>query len=484
MRFFPGLPLLVAVAGVLISPALREPLPALVAEQPGLGAARPHAAGWARNKPSALPVHLASAAAAPRHQAPLAQAGTPAPAATETAPDTYELWRRWLRLVEKQLYQQIPIANALLAESLRSEGGAEIYQEIAGLLRDAGLSYAVRAQLVDLLGEIATPEALALLLELAGQGMESPMYAPALNSLSHIGENRWGGRFHEELSPLLEEAWKTADDRDWPYLVAVTRAIVGIGAPSGIGLMLDTLAGKSADPASSDTGRSKRLAAFTETPKVVNPAAVPVMRQAVTGSSLPSPKSSPGAGTSLPALASATAPPPAPATTSPAPTAPATESPAATAPTTPPATETPAPNPTDKDATKLPPPGAPAEADPFFSIAANGTPGTLQPNGLGRFSVTSGKSPVAGTEPTPGRQGQSTLIPIVIAGLENIGSGDAATAINDIAETFPEAKDYMTQEPSEMPTGRTMPPDPGNPPPIDPVSPDFRDSAPGAAIRP
>lgn len=469
MRFLPGLPLL--VVGVLISPALREPLPALAAEQPGLSAVRPQASGWTRNKPSALPVHLPSATAAPRRQAaPPAQAGTPAPAATETAPDTYELWRRWLRLVEKQLYQQIPIANALLAESLRSEGGAEIYQEIAGLLRDAGLSYAVRAQLVDLLGEIATPEALALLLDLAGQGMESPMYAPALNSLSHIGENRWGGRFHEELSPLLEEAWKTADERDWPYLVAVTRAIVGIGAPSGIGLMLDTLAGKSADPASSDTGRSKRLAAFTETPKVVNPAAVPVMRQAVTGSSLPSPKSSPGAGTSLPALASATTPPPALATTSPAPP-PAAEPPATAAPATPPATETPAPSPADKAATKLPPPGAPAEADTSFSIAANEAPGTLQPNGLGRFSVGSGKSAVAGTEPTPGPQGQSTLMPIVIAGLENIGSGDATAAISDIAEAFPEAKDYMAQEPSEMPTGRTMPPELG-------------DVAPGAAIRP
>ncbi len=463
-------------AGLLISPALRELPSAPVAERPSLSATQPQATGWARSKPTALPASLTPSAKAPIRPAPLAATEPPTPAA-ETAPDTYELWRRWLRLVERQLYQQIPIANALLAEGLRSGSGAEIYQEIAGLLRDAGLSYAVRAQLVDLLGEIATPEALALLLEVAGQGMESPMYAPALNSISHIGENRWGGRFHEELSPLLEEAWKAADDQDRPYLVAVTRAIVGIGAPSGIGLMLDTLAGKSSEPASSDTGRSKRLAAFTETPKVVNPAAVPVMRQAVTGTSQPPAKASPGATASQPAVATAAATIPVLAAANPAaeamPTPPVAESSAAPTQAAPPATEPPAASVADKASTTPLTPSTSTKPDPSFSIAANGESASFLPNGPGRLIDTSGKSSAASTTEPLGTQGQSTLMPIVVKGLENIGTGDATIAINEIAESFPEAKDYMVEEPPDMPTGRTMAP-----------VPDAESVAPDAAIQP
>lgn len=316
----------------------------------------------------------------------------PAPSSEPARQDAYDLWRRWLRLVEQRAYQQIPIVNAMLAESLRSDGGADIYQEIANLLRDGSLLFQIRSQLVELLGEIGTPEALALLLDLADQGMESPMYAPALNTISHIGENRWGGRFHEELSPLLEQTWKSVESSDWPYLVAVTRAIVGIGAPSGIALLLDTLASRDEKPSSSQESRGKRVVAFTETPKVTNPAAVPVLKGAVVG-----------AGAS---------------------------------------------NPTGARSSR-PEPGSIGNA----ALAAGGGPylsSSLVPAEPLASPTSPSIDPSHGADASgpvqaaPGGD-QPALLPVVVNSLENIGSEAALNAIQEISLSYPEAKRLLSE---------------------------------------
>ncbi|MGZ8245303.1 hypothetical protein [Methylomagnum sp.] len=405
-RFFQRLLL---IAGLLLSAALKEPP---VSPAPGRGspAGNPSAASTANPQPAGIPssgpTPTAATATASSHPHPDRMSrraeAPPAPEASssaEPAPDAYEVWRRWLRLVEQRAYQQMPIANALLADRLRSGGGAEIYQEIANLLRDENLLFQVRSQLVELLGEIATPEALALLLDLADQGMESPLYAPALNTISHIGENRWGGRFHEELSPLLEQAWKDAGNTDWPYLMAVTQAIVGIGAPSGMGLLLDTLAGRDSAAASSGETRGKRVAVFQETPKVTNPAAVSVLKRAVTGTEASSLKDS----GSTPLEATSTVDP-------------TPVSGTATIESHAPSTQVP--------------------AESVFTASSESTDGASAA-GLGQTAPSG--------DPSSGAPAQPAVVPVVIQGLENIGTETALNAIAEISSSYPEIKALLAE---------------------------------------
>lgn len=220
--------------------------------------------------------HLPQAPLAP--SAPDGQRPPSRSAAPLAGSQAGDIWRQWQRLVAVRAYQQLPIVAADLAESLQAGASWEVYGEIENLLADGNLDFDVRAQLVELLGEIATPDALSILLKVASRGTDSPLYAPALNSIAQIGDNHWGGRFHEELSPLLEDAWQTIGSADHPLLLAVARAIVGIGAPSGMRLMIDSLLGANPMELTKDEVRRKQFVAFTEIPKVTNPAAVPTFR--------------------------------------------------------------------------------------------------------------------------------------------------------------------------------------------------------------
>jgi hypothetical protein len=222
---------------------------------------------------------------APRPQRAASGPAEPAPKLAEHPPEQArepeatpaDLWRHWQRLLSRQAFQQIPILNALLAESLRSHDDPAVYREIAELLEHPEISLQAKSLLIDLLGEAATPEALELLLEIARQGGQSPLYGPSLNTISHIGDNHWGGRFHEELSGLLESAWVADLGDDTPLVRAVARALVGVGAPAGIQLLLDTLTGRNSGGDSRESFRRKQIAAFQEVPKVSNPAAIPVL---------------------------------------------------------------------------------------------------------------------------------------------------------------------------------------------------------------
>lgn len=193
----------------------------------------------------------------------------------------HDLWQKWqYLLLEKKAYQQMPILNARLAVQLRKGGGANIYEDIRNLLINNDLEVTIRAQLIELLGEIATPKALALILESAQQGIQSPLYGPALHTVSRIAENHWGARFHPELSPLLERAWRTSDDlTDESYIRAIGQAMATIGTPGSVVALLDTLLNNPSASLTNDIIRKK--IAFSEIPKITNPAAVPVLKQAV-----------------------------------------------------------------------------------------------------------------------------------------------------------------------------------------------------------
>lgn len=196
-----------------------------------------------------------------------------------------QLWQRWLRLLNRADLQQIPIVGALLAERLRQHPDPEVYRGIERLLAQRTISTENKAMLLDLLGEIATPDSLKQLVQVAVKGQDTPLYIPALQVISRIGDNRWDGRFHEELSPLLEKVWFDATIDDPVFLSAIAKAMAGVGTVEGVELLLSTVAGENKSNDTVDVNRLKQAAAFEAVPKIRNPAAVDALSARLRSSS-------------------------------------------------------------------------------------------------------------------------------------------------------------------------------------------------------
>lgn len=188
-----------------------------------------------------------------------------------------QLWQRWQILLKQRNFQQMPIMGFMLAESLRKAPDPDVYQGIAALLAHRNIPVEGKALLVGLLGEIATPDSLTQLLQIAENHQSSPLYIPVLQVIAHIGDNRWDGRFHEELSPILEEAWNSTEIGDPVFIDAIANAIAVLGAPTGVYQLLSTVAGENRSNDSEDKKRIKQRAAFGAIPKTRNPGAVPTL---------------------------------------------------------------------------------------------------------------------------------------------------------------------------------------------------------------
>lgn len=182
-----------------------------------------------------------------------------------------QLWHFLETLLQQSKLQQIPIINALLAERLRESPNPFIYQAIHSLLTDPDYTLENKALLLDLLTEIATPEALTELLKLTYLGAESPLYVFILQAISRIGENRWDSRFHEELSSPLETVWSDPAVTDESLLGAIAKAIAEIGAPEGIAGLLNSISGNNTDAESNNADLIRASIAYALTGKVHNP---------------------------------------------------------------------------------------------------------------------------------------------------------------------------------------------------------------------
>jgi hypothetical protein len=189
------------------------------------------------------------------------------------AEEPSELWGRWRDLLAHQEWSQLPAVGSALAQRLREPGNEAIYQAITGLLQQPRLPLERKAALLDLLRETATPESLGLMLETALAASDPALRKAASNGIARIGDNRWDGRFHEELSPLLESAWSHGEIKDRALRSAIALAIAKIGAPSGVDVLLGTVAGKAS--AEDEAGQAAALSMG----KIHNPHAVPVLAQ-------------------------------------------------------------------------------------------------------------------------------------------------------------------------------------------------------------
>ncbi len=196
------------------------------------------------------------------------------------------LWKQWKRLTTAQEYQHIPVINALLAEQLHNHPNQEIYRYIDGLLGQPVASVQNKALLLDLLTEIATPEALTLLIKMARLETSDPLYILVVQAISRIGENRWNGKFHEELSPILETAWLNHPNTDENFLNAIGSAIAEVGAPKGVNELLLTVSGETSPTVKDEIDKIKQEIAFHVIPKVRNPAAVSVLSRRLVQESL------------------------------------------------------------------------------------------------------------------------------------------------------------------------------------------------------
>lgn len=188
-----------------------------------------------------------------------------------------QLWQRWKELFDRSEFQQIPIIGALLAERLRKHPEPEIYQGITDLLMQPSVSDEAKALLLDLLAEIATPDSLAQLINLAEQSIDSKIYLLILQAISHIGDNRWDGKFHEELSPILEATWSNPGLSEQTFLNAIGTAIAEVGAPSGVNQLLLTVSGNTTGIVSEETNRIQQEVAFQVIPNVSNPNAIDIL---------------------------------------------------------------------------------------------------------------------------------------------------------------------------------------------------------------
>jgi hypothetical protein len=195
------------------------------------------------------------------------------------------IWQRIKNKMGSGAYQQVPLDNVDLAKRLQESPQDAIYQDIDWLLRDDFTAVESKGVLLDLLAETATPNALVILLGLAQLGSESAIYFFTLNAIERLSENRWNGKFHEELSPTLESVWTDPATEDPALVKTIGNAIAEIGAAKGAETLVKTLSPEKQSSSSS----VKQETAFSSIPKISNPAAVNVLGEALTSEPTGSP---------------------------------------------------------------------------------------------------------------------------------------------------------------------------------------------------
>jgi len=237
--------------------------------------------GGGKAKGQDLPVRRSAIRA--RHHPALAKTGDEGrQALIPPHPETrsaHRLWQVWKKLSVASRHQQIPIVGTLLAKSLRQHPDARVYGQIDGFLAETGRSTENKALVIDLLSEIATPEALDILLRHTATGKSAATYFLALLAIARIGDNRWGGGFHEELSPVLESAWVNPESSEPALLTTLAATLAKVGAPEGVDLLLQTLTVNDNSKQKQETGQARQEAAFLAVPQTRNPNAVPVLAE-------------------------------------------------------------------------------------------------------------------------------------------------------------------------------------------------------------
>ncbi len=198
----------------------------------------------ARSFPSGEPVALSEQAAGKGKQleAPIAEEGKQGKEQQEAARRTpYPLAEKLKALLS---YERAASEQGRLAEELtnhlRKNSEPSLPEEIVKLVTKGKLSNDEQGELFRFLGKLGTYEALQALTSLIPLLDDEASKEQLAEVFSGLGESQWDTELFAKNPHPLEEAWQYAagDDLLEP---ALAEAIVGIGTPNGIALLLKSL---------------------------------------------------------------------------------------------------------------------------------------------------------------------------------------------------------------------------------------------------
>jgi hypothetical protein len=154
--------------------------------------------------------------------------------------DSLTIYHTWIECggADSDLMKQGTIGTILWG-ALRYKGpNGEVYKEMSKFIADGSNSTLDRAQLIGILSQAKTKDALAILLQVAAMLQEKDLQTIAFRSIGAAGEIWGDGTFHEELSPALERAWRETQNPN--LLASVAVAMAKVGAPSGVDLLISS----------------------------------------------------------------------------------------------------------------------------------------------------------------------------------------------------------------------------------------------------
>ena len=175
------------------------------------------------------------------------------------------------------------LIRALSYQLQHSTNNEEIYNMTLQLLNDPIWQNKIKLQMVELMGRTATPGSLEVLLAFALTYPDSSIEFALRKNIANIGDMRWDGRFHSELSPLLENKWRVETDERLTSSLAI--GLAKVGAPEGVALLLsEVLKGGTSIEDFSRQEDPKIKAAFHAIKYVRNPKAVSVLENVLNNS--------------------------------------------------------------------------------------------------------------------------------------------------------------------------------------------------------
>ncbi|MSU55298.1 MAG: hypothetical protein EXS46_02040 [Candidatus Taylorbacteria bacterium] len=126
-----------------------------------------------------------------------------------------------------------------------------IYSKFASALHDPKIDRDIKISLIRVLGDTATTGALKIIIENLLTDTDSKLTAEYQQAISRSADMRWGDRFNEELSPILEAAYKNSVKSNNTNVWTLSSTLAGIGAPTGIALLLEDAIKKGEGPSNS-----------------------------------------------------------------------------------------------------------------------------------------------------------------------------------------------------------------------------------------
>ncbi len=194
----------------------------------------------------------------------------------QTSEHLFELWQEEALRNQDELRLDF-ISSALTFQLRGGVGNSEqVLTQVAEYIRDASRTIYFRWHLTEMLGDMATPPALEILLTLA-RAADDGIQPSVLRQIVRVADNRWDGNFREELSPLLERAW-VADAKTESLTTALAIAIAKAGTPEGVRLLVGTILGAGKSVAEFEaSNNAEAWLAFDALPEISNPHAVPLL---------------------------------------------------------------------------------------------------------------------------------------------------------------------------------------------------------------